>query len=52
MQVKTECAKCTKVVCNSRQFDQGPPNCPTKTKQELIKQVVAEYDKPEVWEFA
>jgi uncharacterized metal-binding protein len=52
MQPETECAKCTKRVCNSRQFDQGPDNCPTKTKRGLIEQVLAEYDKPEVREFA
>ena len=49
---KIECAKCTKVVCNSKEFLQGPPNCPTKTKAEVIKQAVLEYDKPEVREFA
>ena len=49
---KVECAKCTKVVCNSQQFDQGLPNCPTKTKAEVIKRILAEYDKPEVKEFA
>jgi len=52
MEVKIECTKCPKVVCNSEQFDQGPPNCPTKTKQEVIKEAVAEYDKPEIREFA
>jgi len=52
MDGKIECAKCTKVVCISQHSDQGPSNCPTKTKQEVIKQAVAEYDKPEVREFA
>jgi len=52
MEIKIECAKCPRVVCGSEQFNQGPPNCPTKTKSEVIKQVVAEYDKPEVREFA
>ena len=52
MEAKIECTKCPKVVCNSEQFDQGPPNCPTKTKQEVIKEAVAEYDKPEIREFA
>ena len=52
MDVKIECAKCTKVVCDSKQFDQGPSNCPTKVRRDLIKQAVAEYDKPEVREFA
>jgi hypothetical protein len=37
MDAKTECAKCTKVVCNSEQFDQGPSNCPTKAKAGAIR---------------
>jgi len=52
MEGKPECAKCTKLVCTSKQFDQGPPNCPTKTKAEVIKQAAAEYNNPEVREFA
>ena len=47
-----ECAKCTKVVCNSKAFLEGPPNCPTKTKREVIEQAVTEYDDPETKEFA
>jgi len=49
---KIECAKCNKVVCSSKESDQGPSNCPTKVKAEVIKQALAEYDKPEVREFA
>jgi len=52
MGAKPECTKCTKVVCGSKESDQGPPNCPTKTKQDIIQQALAEYDKPEVREFA
>jgi len=52
MNGKIECAKCPKVVCNSKQFLEGPPNCPTTTKSEVIKRAIAEYDKPEVREFA
>jgi len=29
MGVKIECAKRTKVVCDSKQFGQGPSNCST-----------------------
>jgi len=50
--MKPECAKCTKVVCTSEHYDEGSPNCPTKTKQEVIKRAVAEYKKPEIKEFA
>jgi len=52
MNENIECAKCTKVVCGSKEFNQGPPNCPTKTKQDVIQQALTEYDKPEVREFA
>jgi len=52
MEEKPECAQCTKVVCNSKQFDQGPSNCPTKTKAEVIKRAAVAYNNPEVKEFA
>ena len=52
MNENIECAKCTKVVCGSKEFNQGPPNCPTKTKQDVIQQAITEYKKPEVKEFA
>ncbi len=52
MNEKIECAKCTKVVCTSEHFSQGRENCPTKTKKEAIKRALAEYDKPEIREFA
>ncbi|MDD4875709.1 MAG: DUF1847 domain-containing protein [Dehalococcoidales bacterium] len=48
----TECAKCNKMVCHSKAFDQGTPNCPTKTRQETIQKTLVEYDKPEIKEFA
>ena len=49
---KIECAKCTRMVCDSKEFLQGPPNCPTKTKREVIEQAATEYDDPETKEFA
>ena len=52
MNMKPECAKCTKVVCNSKESDKGPTNCPTVTKSEVIKQAIAKYDDPEMKEFA
>ncbi len=52
MDEKTECAKCTKVVCNSEAFLKGPSNCPTKTQKETIQQALAKYDDPEIREFA
>ena len=52
MDTKPECANCTKVVCNSEHFLEGPQNCPTKIKAEVIERVMSEYDKPDVSEFA
>ena len=50
--MKPECAECTKVVCTSEHYGEGSPNCPTKTKREVIKRAVAEYKKPKIREFA
>ena len=52
MAEKVECAKCTKRVCYSEAFLEGPPNCPTKTRQEVIERALTEYDDPEMREFA
>jgi uncharacterized metal-binding protein len=52
MSEKAECAKCSKVVCYSEHFLEGPDNCPTKVKAETIKQAWQEYEKPEVKGFA
>ncbi|MBL7166196.1 MAG: DUF1847 domain-containing protein [Dehalococcoidales bacterium] len=47
-----ECARCDKVVCGSEHSQEGPSNCPTRTKSEVINQALREYDKPEIMEFA
>jgi uncharacterized metal-binding protein len=47
-----QCAKCTKVVCDSKASLKGPENCPTKTKQDIIQKALKEYDDPQVREFA
>ncbi len=52
MDENTECAKCTKVVCNSKAFLEGPSNCPTKTRRQVIQQALTKYDDPETKEFA
>ncbi len=49
---KVECAKCEKVVCGSEYSQEGPSNCPTKTKSEVIKKALLEYDEPGIKEFA
>jgi len=52
MKENPECAKCTKVVCNSKASMKGPENCPTKTKGGVIQQALVKYDDPEIREFA
>ena len=52
MDTRIECAKCTKVVCNSEHYMDGPENCPTRTRDEVIKRAVREYDAPDIKEFA
>jgi uncharacterized metal-binding protein len=52
MDERTECAKCPRVVCTSKTFLKGPPNCPTKTKKEIIQKALTKYDDPETRKFA
>ena len=52
MDERIECAKCVRVVCGGEHSQEGPPNCPTKTKSEVIDRALREYDKPETREFA
>ena len=52
MNGKVDCASCTRMVCNSKYYDKGPPNCITKTGQGIIQKALAEYNKPEIKEFA
>ena len=53
------CARCTRVVCfpqikadEEPPIDDAPAFCPMKLMPELIEKAVAEYDRPEVREFA
>ncbi len=55
------CAQCPIKVCGSkgRKMNEGPPSfekapafCPTKLMPEVIEEAVAEYDNPEIKEFA
>ena len=46
------CAHCERVVCHTEHNLEGPENCPTRTMQELFESVHAEYEKPDVAEFA
>ncbi len=50
---KITCAKCTKMACGtSTTGDQGPSNCPTTIRRDVVQRALLEYDKPEVSEFA
>lgn len=53
------CARCTRVVCfpqiksgEEPPIDDAPAFCPMKLMPELIEKTIAEYDRPEVREFA
>lgn len=52
MAEQVECTKCAKVVCDSEHFSEGAANCPTRTKQHVVDEALAEYEKPELREFA
>jgi uncharacterized metal-binding protein len=41
-------------MCATEQYDVGSPNvrCPTRVKRDVITQAVAEYQKPDIYEFA
>lgn len=52
MNPEVECAKCTKVVCTSKEYDQGTKNCPTKTRADIIKKTLPRYSDPDIKEFA
>lgn len=47
-----DCARCPAPVCYSPAFMKGPPNCPTKTRADLIEKAMARYREPELAEFA
>jgi len=53
------CARCTKRVCSPfikadevPSIDDAPPFCPMKLMPDFLKNTLAEYDKPEIHEFA
>jgi len=39
MNIKAECAKCTKVVCYRGALDKVPANCTTNSKLEVIERL-------------
>ena len=52
MDEKIECAKCPRPVCDSPAWHEGPENCPTKIKAEVIKRATEKCFGPEFHEFA
>ncbi len=46
------CAICSRVVCGTEHYMDGPDNCPTRTEKPVLDAVLAEYARPEVAEFA
>lgn len=47
-----DCARCPAPVCYSPNYMNGPPNCPTRTRAELIEAAKAQYRDGGVAEFA
>ena len=46
------CATCSRVVCGTEHYMDGPDNCPTRTEKPVLDAVLEEYARPEVAEFA
>jgi uncharacterized metal-binding protein len=45
--VLVNCAKCTRQVCDTREWDKGPDNCPSKIRTEVIKKATEKCISPE-----
>lgn len=52
LNLKPECAKCTKRLCYTEHWEEAEANCPSLTKREVIKEALANYDDPQLSEFA
>ena len=46
------CATCSRFVCETEHYMDGPDNCPTRTEKPILDAVLEEYARPEVAEFA
>ena len=51
-EVLVNCAKCPSRVCNSPAWREGPENCPTKIKPDVIKKATEKCFSPQFHEFA
>jgi uncharacterized metal-binding protein len=49
---KAVCAQCGKVVCTTRHYNQGDKSCPTINQADVIEVAKAEYNKPDIRNFA
>lgn len=52
MDKQPNCAKCPRPVCNSPAWQEGPENCPTKIKADVIKRATEKCFSSEYREFA
>lgn len=50
--VPVNCAKCTRPVCNSPAWQEGPENCPKKVKPDVIAKATEKCFSPEFRDFA
>jgi uncharacterized metal-binding protein len=46
-EILVNCAKCTKRVCNTTEWNKGPDNCPSKISAQLIKEATEKCIGPE-----
>ncbi|MFC1963032.1 DUF1847 domain-containing protein [Chloroflexota bacterium] len=51
-EILVECANCPAPVCYTSAWEQGPDNCPTKIRSEVIKKATEKCLSPEFKEFA
>jgi len=46
-EVLVNCAKCPRRVCETKQWDKGPDNCPSKIRTEVIRKATEKCVSPE-----
>lgn len=51
-EVLVNCGKCPQRVCNTREWDKGPDNCPSKIRAEVIRKATRKCISPENLKFA
>ena len=48
MNQRLECAKCGTLACRTERPDAGPPDCPTKTRTDIVAEAAREYERNDV----